>query len=98
MAAISEACTPLEGPSWVELLPYCALFEELSSSVNKEHIICETRGDLFVWDSEAQCLLTTNLKRLHAQRGESHVYQVIVINTCTYIVHVLCVYNIILYM
>ena len=79
--AYSEEWT--EGP-WFAALPQHPLFEVLRDDLledggeDKVHklLVCESRGDLFVWCPPPSCLLTTNLKRLHARREEANVYQV----------------------
>ena len=72
-----------EGP-WFAALPQHHLFEALRDELQEDGekdkaeklLVCETRGDLFVWCPPPRCLLTTNLKRLHARRDEADVYQV----------------------
>jgi len=67
--------------SWTELLPENPIFEELriegDVSVNGANVMCEIRGDLFVWSQTKSALLTTNLKRLVASPSQPPVFQVI---------------------
>ena len=66
--------------SWTELLPENPIFEELriegDVSVNGANVMCEIRGDLFVW-SQTKSALLTNLKRLVASPSQPPVFQVI---------------------
>ena len=82
----------LEGKSWVTALPDHPLFNHDddnndshnadSNNVDSQYLLCETRGDLFVWDSKGYCLCTTNLKKLNADTQSeineepTEVYQV----------------------
>lgn len=71
--ALEEDC------SWTELLPENPLFERLREEgceqLENADLVCEIRGDLFVWSQANTALLTTNLKRLMAYPGEPQVYQ-----------------------
>ena len=67
--------------NWQDLLAENPLFECLRQSSGKggrRNIMCEIRGDLFIWMSSdtTKCLLTTNLKRMVAFPTEDPVYQV----------------------
>lgn len=71
--------------TWVEALPKHPLFKALQEDQEEEDdggerreklLLCECRGDLFAWSPARRCLLTTNLKRLHARRDEASVFQV----------------------
>lgn len=61
----------VDAAHWTELLPRNPLFEELRRDggcrrPDNASLMCEIRGDLFVWCEERKALLTTNLKRLAA--------------------------------
>lgn len=69
--------------TWNEMLPHNAMFDRLSERpgppVINGNILCEIRGDLFVWSDTEKVLLTTNLKRLMAyycQSSDEQIYQV----------------------
>ena len=65
--------------SWINALPYHPVFKNLSDELPNENdtpLLCESRGDIFIWNPSSWSMLTTNLKRLHAQRDESLIYQV----------------------
>ena len=68
--------------SWTELLPENPIFEELRMEgdvpLKGANVMCEIRGDLFVWSQTKATLLTTNLKRLVAYPSQPPVFQVIV--------------------
>ena len=74
--------------TWLEALRAHPLFNVLSdeSGIGEGTLLlCETRGDLFVWSSASSCLLTTNLKRIYARRSEAIIFQVLTItylSTC----------------
>ncbi len=55
---------------WTDALMVHPLFEHLAEDSCRpgEDVLsmCESRGDIFVWDPLCQVILTTNLKRLHA--------------------------------
>ena len=67
-------------PDWTELLPRSPLFEclreEGTDLVENGNLMCEIRGDLFVWSSAKSAVLTTNLKRLKAHPDEEQIFQV----------------------
>lgn len=61
----------VDAAHWTELLPASPLFEQLRRDggcrrSDNASLMCECRGDLFVWFEERKALLTTNLKRLMA--------------------------------
>ena len=66
--------------AWTELLPNNPLFERLREEgceqLENVDLMCEIRGDLFVWSQAETALLTTNLKRLMAYPEGPQVYQV----------------------
>lgn len=67
--------------TWNEMLPSNPMFDRLrkkdSALVINGNILCEIRGDLFVWNDAEKVLLTTNLKRLMAYHTkDDQVYQV----------------------
>ena len=67
--------------TWNELLPSNPMFERLRKvncpPVRNGNIICDIRGDLFVWDEAEKVLLTTNLKRLMAYHSkDDQIFQV----------------------
>lgn len=70
--------------SWQELLSRHPLFEHIRLSTStigseregRKNVMCEIRGDLFVWSSHDSTLLTTNLKRIAAHPEKECVYQV----------------------
>lgn len=70
-----------DGP-WYAALPQHPIFEVLRDELADDRggegklLLCESRGDLFMWCPPLGCLLTTNLKRLHCHREEAGVYQV----------------------
>jgi len=78
MAAESEHGEELE--AWQDLLPTNPLFKTLqlacARKFGKRNLLCEIRGDLFVWSSDSTALLTTNLKRIVAFPAKDLVYQV----------------------
>ena len=81
--SVASTGESLEGKSWVSCLPSHPIFERQDESLNADqpYLLCETRGDLFVWDPKDYCLRTTNLKRIHAESRDeisepSKVYQV----------------------
>ena len=66
---------------WTDVLHENPLFEVLregggAAPVENGNIMCEIRGDLFVWDQSQGVLLTTNLKRLKAHPTEPQSIQV----------------------
>ena len=64
---------------WTDALKVHPMFAHLTEECCERDVrllVCESRGDLFVWDSNSQLLLTTNLKRLHSRKDETGVYQV----------------------
>ena len=65
---------------WTELLPQNSLFEQLreegSDVLKSGNLVCEIRGDLFVWSAAKSALLTTNLKRLKAHPAAEQTFQV----------------------
>jgi len=67
--------------SWMELLPESAIFDELRAEgeepLEGANVMCEIRGDLFVWSQSQPALLTTNLKRLVAFPNQPPSFQVI---------------------
>ncbi len=69
-----------EVQSWHDLLKSHPLFGYLKNSPTstkekRKNVMCEIRGDLFVWCSYGS-LLTTNLKRMVAYPSKESVYQV----------------------
>ena len=67
--------------AWNEMLPNNPMFDRLrekdSAPVINGNILCEIRGDLFVWNDAEKVLLTTNLKRLMAYHTrDDQIYQV----------------------
>ena len=67
--------------TWNEMLPTNPMFDRLrekdGAPVINGNILCEIRGDLFVWNDAEKVLLTTNLKRLMAYLAKvNHLYQV----------------------
>lgn len=67
--------------TWNEMLPNNPMFDRLrekdSAPVINGNILCEIRGDLFVWNDAEKVLLTTNLKRLMAYHTrDDQIYQV----------------------
>ena len=67
--------------TWNEMLPSNPMFDRLrekdGAPVINGNILCEIRGDLFVWNDAEKVLLTTNLKRLMAYHTkDNQVYQV----------------------
>ncbi len=66
--------------NWQELLRDHPLFHYLQYSPaeaeRKKNVMCEIRGDLFVWSSRDSVLLTTNLKRMVAYPTKDPIYQV----------------------
>ena len=67
--------------SWMEMLPGSAIFDELREEgeepLQGANVMCDIRGDLFVWSQSQPALLTTNLKRLVAFPDQSPSFQVI---------------------
>ena len=65
---------------WVDLLPLGPLLDCLKDEgiepVQNGNLMCETRGDLFVWSAAKSAVLTTNLKRLKAHPSEEQTFQV----------------------
>ena len=54
---------------WTDAIKIHPMFAHLSDGCcgnDGELPVCQSRGDLFVWDPSCQLMLTTNLKRLHA--------------------------------
>ena len=79
--------------TWNEILPSNPMFERLrdcnSPPVMNGNILCQVRGDLFVWSDAEKVLLTTNLKRLKAFIKEfltkdDQIYQVHSVISCTH--------------
>lgn len=70
-----------EASDWTDLLPLNPLFERLreeGTDVNKNgNVMCEIRGDLFVWSSAKSAILTTNLKQLKAHLSDEQEFQVL---------------------
>ena len=67
--------------TWNEMLPRNPMFDRLREKdvapVINGNILCEIRGDLFVWNDAEKVLLTTNLKRLMAYHTkDDQIYQV----------------------
>lgn len=67
--------------TWNEMLPSNPMFDKLRDKgglpTGNANILCEIRGDLFVWSDAEKVLLTTNLKRLMAYHSKAdQVYQV----------------------
>ena len=65
---------------WTGFLPRNPLFELLLEEGVDEayngNLMCEIRGDLFVWNQSKSVLLTTNMKRLKAHLSEDQSFQV----------------------
>ena len=65
---------------WTDALCHNPLFEVLREEgvepVDNGNLVCEIRGDLFVWSSAKSAVLTTNLKRLKANPSEEQCFQV----------------------
>ena len=65
---------------WTDLVRLSPLFEQLreegTEAVKNGNLMCEIRGDLFVWSSAESAVLTTNLKRLKAHPSEEQTFQV----------------------
>ena len=65
---------------WTDVLSQNPLFEVLGEEgvdpVNNGNLVCEIRGDLFVWCSAKSAVLTTNLKRLKADLTDEQRFQV----------------------
>ena len=65
---------------WTDLLHLSPLFERLREKgtevVKNGNLMCEIRGDLFVWSSAESAVFTTNLKRLKAHPSEEQMFQV----------------------
>ena len=70
---------------WTDLLPLSPLFERLREQgtevVKNGNLMCEIRGDLFVWSSAESAVLTTNLKRLKAHPSAEQTFQVEIIHS-----------------
>ena len=83
--------------NWTELLTTHPLFERLrdekSEFVTSGNIMCEIRGDLFVWSEGKRAMLTTNMKRLKAHLSDYQAFQVcfssvyLFICMCIYIIY-----------
>lgn len=69
-----------EPSNWTDRLPQSPLFEQLREEgtdvVKNGNLVCEIRGDLFVWSAAKSAVLTTNLKRLKAHPSEEQAFQV----------------------
>ena len=82
---------PVDCPWW-ELLLENPLFERLREEGYEQHtpgtsLVCEVRGDLFVWSQATTALFTTNLKRIKANPGQPQYFQVrmeIEADTCSF--------------
>lgn len=75
--------------SWHQLLSFNnPIFKKLRASKNiekdKMNLMCEIRGDLFVWCNRRKAMLTTHLKRIVAKPTNPQVFQVL-FSFCCYI-------------
>ena len=65
---------------WTNLLHLNPLFESLREDgadvVKNANLMCEIRGDIFLWSPAKSAVLTTNLKRLKAHLSEDQSFQV----------------------
>ena len=70
-----------DASDWTDLLPLNPLFERLREEgadvIKNGNVMCEIRGDLFVWSSAKSAILTTNLKRLKAHPSDEQAFQVL---------------------
>lgn len=78
-----------EDRCWYELLERNQLFGRFRDSEGmaggNRNLMCEIRGDLFVWCGSHKTMLTTNLKRIVAKPTEKQVFQVCllpILNLC----------------
>ena len=59
-----------ESESWTELLPESPIFERLKEAgalpEGEANVMCQIRGELFVWSHKERALLTTSLKKMTA--------------------------------
>ena len=76
---------------WQELLPEHPVFQKLAEDVQKEsedekvvnlqekrskHIFVENDGEIFIWASSNNTVVTANLKNLHFRNERKSNYQV----------------------
>ena len=74
--------------TWNEKLPSNPIFDQLrekgGAPVINGNILCEIRGDLFVWNDAEKALLTTNLKRLKTfHQKHDQIHQVSCVKLCS---------------
>ncbi|XP_046841184.1 nucleoporin 88-like [Xenia sp. Carnegie-2017] len=68
--------------AWESLLPSHAIFKAIKKKAKlgldeplDKNILCETHGDLFLWDDEQKLIYVANLKNLKAKNEQSSKYQ-----------------------
>lgn len=77
---MSASSSEDDDTSWQTLLKKHHIFRHLRNSPtikeSRKNVMCEIKGDLFVWSSHDQVLLATNLKKMVAYPEKNDVYQV----------------------